>query len=172
MTLSGQHLGIADIVSHYTDCRSALRSYFSKPAEDPERFATLSKGEISQDLITRLEELELTQSLVVLAAIEAMFRVDFEKRCSGRKRLPLVSEFRQLRRTKSRRISFDEDILELWKAHGLLASTLVGDIRSAMNLRHWLAHGRYWTAKLGRRYDFDSLVDLMDALARSNVLLS
>ena len=33
-------------------------------------------------------------------------------------------------------------------------SRLIGDVRGAFKFRHWVAHGRYWVAKLGRKYDF------------------
>lgn len=171
MALSGQHLSISEIVEHHRDCRSALRFYFGMPYSDPARFALLAPSEIDRNLADRLDELDLSQSLVVLAAIEAMFRVDFEKRVNERKRDPLSRAFRKISQARGKRVSFDEDILETWKASGMIASATVSEIRGAMNLRHWLAHGRYWSAKLGRRYDFASLIDLADALANSNKLL-
>ena len=41
-----------------------------------------------------------------------------------------------------------------------LHAEAVGDIRSAFRYRDWLAHGRYWIAKLGRQYDFETIYDL------------
>ena len=41
-----------------------------------------------------------------------------------------------------------------------MTAKLVGDIRSAFGYRHWLAHGRYCVAKLGRQYDFASVYNL------------
>jgi hypothetical protein len=41
---------------------------------------------------------------------------------------------------------------------------LIGELRSAFKFRNWLAHGRYWTPKLGRNYDFESLYLLADAV--------
>ena len=107
----------------------------------------------------------MTQSLMVLAAIEAMFRVDFDRRCRARKRDPLSQRFRSIKKAKGERISLDGDILESWRDAGSLPVSLISDIRGAMKLRNWLAHGRYWTAKLGRRYAFVDLVTLADALA-------
>lgn len=171
MSLSGQHLSIDEIVDYYTDCECALRAYFAAPHADPARFAALTQAEIDAELRARLEELGHTQSLVILAAIEAMFRVDFELRCRTRKRDALSREFRSIRKAKGRRINFDEDILQAWKDHGLLAASLVTHIRDAMRLRHWLAHGRHWIAKLGRRYGFTDLVALADELTKRNILL-
>lgn len=171
MSLSGQNLTSDEIVDHYADCRSALRTYFSRPEDNLARFGDCSAEEIALDLRKRLAELELTQSLVLLATIEAAFRIDFAKRCTGPKKIPLGKEFRSLKRTKGDRVGLDQDILEAWKTSGILAASLISEIRGAMNLRHWLAHGRYWPARLGRRYDFDSLVNLSDALNYSGILL-
>jgi hypothetical protein len=46
-------------------------------------------------------------------------------------------------------------------------SIIIGDLRGAFRFRHWLAHGRYWTPKLGRRYDFDDVFALADLTLRS-----
>jgi hypothetical protein len=44
----------------------------------------------------------------------------------------------------------------------------IGDFKGALNLRHWLAHGRYWNPKLGRTYSpgdvYDISADLLQAL--------
>ncbi len=44
--------------------------------------------------------------------------------------------------------------------HSDVTPLLIGIIRSAFRYRDWLAHGRYWVAKLGRRYDFETLHDI------------
>jgi hypothetical protein len=38
--------------------------------------------------------------------------------------------------------------------------SVISDLRGALNYRNWLAHGRYWVAKLGRKYDFFSVLTL------------
>lgn len=172
MSASDETLTTALIVDHYIDSRAALRAYFGNPHADPARFTGASPADVARDLHERLAELELSQSLILLAAIEASFRIDFEKRCAGRKRAKLAKTFRQIRKTRGERIRLEEDILETWKAEGSLSRALIGDIKGALKLRHWLAHGRYWTAKLGRKYDFDSLVALAEALDESDLLLS
>jgi len=50
-----------------------------------------------------------------------------------------------------------DDILEGWKRYTSASSSLIGDLRGAFKFRHWLAHGRYWTPRFGRKYDFDSV---------------
>jgi hypothetical protein len=119
------------------------------------------------DPVGSVSELDLTHSLVLLAAIEALFRVDFERRCSLRLKDDLSRTFRDWKRSRGNRIRFEEDLLEAWKKQGGLSSNLVSDIRGAMKLRHWLAHGRYWTLKSGRQYDFEGIAALAEALEES-----
>jgi len=56
-------------------------------------------------------------------------------------------------------VSFSEDILELWKDYATNRS-VVSELKSVFNFRHWLAHGRYWAAKTGRKYDLKSVLTL------------
>ena len=56
----------------------------------------------------------------------------------------------------------DEDIFETWRQKQTSSRGLIGDLRGAFKFRHWIAHGRYWEPKLGRKYDFDSVYDLAD----------
>ena len=98
--------------------------------------------------------------MTVLASIEASFRVDYLQRNYAKKRDDLSRAFRDLYREKQQRASLTDDILEAWRRHSNVGPKLVGDIRSAFRYRDWLAHGRYWVAKLGRPYDFETIYDL------------
>jgi len=72
---------------------------------------------------------------------------------------PLSIYFRrEVHKNRKSAVRLDEDILEGWKRHEpLVSSALIGELRGAFKFRHWLAHGRYWVPKLGRRYDFNSV---------------
>jgi hypothetical protein len=39
---------------------------------------------------------------------------------------------------------------------------IIGELRGAFKFRHWLAHGRYWKPKFGRRYDFNDIYTIAD----------
>jgi len=117
------------------------------------------------DLFRRYEtELELCVSLSLLAATEAALRVDFHNRVSNRSKDALSRAFRQIRKRRGKRVRLDEDILTAWSDHHSLARRSIGDFRGALNLRDWLAHGRYWTPKLGRQYDSQGIFRLSEAL--------
>jgi hypothetical protein len=152
------------VLEQYVDIRTALLRYFSVPNLSPERFAALTQSEVSRQLHERLIELELSQSLLLLTAIEALFRTDFNKRCEGRKRETLAKEFRALRKARGDKIRLDEDILETWKSSGAMSGRNVSEIRVAFKHRHWLAHGRYWTLKAGKDIEFSQILAIAIAL--------
>ncbi|KHD10883.1 hypothetical protein PN36_11400 [Candidatus Thiomargarita nelsonii] len=42
--------------------------------------------------------------------------------------------------------------------------TELENFQNASKLRHWLAHGRYWTPKLGRSYNLNTIFDIAEQL--------
>jgi hypothetical protein len=54
--------------------------------------------------------------------------------------------------------------LDLWKQEFPTQKLLLGELKGALNYRHWLAHGRYWEPKLGRKYDYESLYLLVQTV--------
>ncbi|MYE02370.1 MAG: hypothetical protein F4Y03_14080 [Alphaproteobacteria bacterium] len=123
--------------------------------------------EIEIEKEERLKELENTSSMMLLASIEALFHVDYLRRCYYRKRDALSRAFRELYRRKHTQISLEDELLELWKRNSNVTASLVGQIRGAFRYRHWLAHGRYWEPKLGQAYDFESVHNLARAIDNS-----
>jgi hypothetical protein len=51
-------------------------------------------------------------------------------------------------------VALSEDILGSWIKHHPELRSLIGQLRAALQFRHWLAHGRYWDLKAGRKYDY------------------
>ena len=86
--------------------------------------------------------------------MEASFKIDFAFRRKKRLKDDLSAYFREVERKRKEAVRLDEDILEGWRMHTDAPPVLIGDLRGAFKFRHWLAHGRYWTPKLGRKYDF------------------
>ena len=154
--LSSEELTIKEIEDYYLATERALRSFYDKSNT---YFVGYTFDELESELNSRLEELNKATAFTVLAAIEAHLRVDFLQRVYNKDKDDLSRKFRALHNEKGSRVSLSEDILELWKDH-VAKKSVVQDIRAALNFRHWLAHGRYWVAKLGRRYDFASVLTL------------
>ena len=149
------NLKIEELGNYHDDVVAALRLFFSPAAPDfGARFVGCSKAEIERQLENRILESDNRSTFAVLASLKAYFRVDFNLRCRERLKDNLSRYFRSVERTRADRVRLDEDILEGWKQHSNASALLINQIRAALKLRHWLAHGRYWTPKLGQKYDF------------------
>jgi len=158
-------LKLDELVAYHQDVVASLRLYFS-PASPSfiARFAGRSQIEISIELTSRIEESDVRSAFSVLTSLEATFRIDFDIRCRKRLRDHLSVYFRKVERLRGDKIRLDEDILEGWKMYTSAPSSLIGDLRGAFRFRHWLAHGRYWAPKLGRKYDLEYVTLMADSI--------
>jgi hypothetical protein len=165
---SGNHLGLPEVAAHHKDLESSLTLYFSTRSPSYlSRFVGYTGTEVTDELLARLDEADLTSALTVLAAVEAVFRIDYLQRCYRRAKDPLSRAFRDIYKSKQQQASLEDEIFEAWINNSSGASSIIGELRGAFKFRHWLAHGRYWTPKLGRRYDFSDVFALADLALRS-----
>lgn len=168
VTFSGQQLELPEIATHHHDLSSSLTQYFHlDTASYQVRFAGYTRAEIIDELGQRLDEVDLTSSLAVLATVEAAFRIDYLQRCYRRKKDDVSRAFRALYQAKKQEVSLDQDIFGTWAKKSSVSKQIIGELRGVFRFRHWLAHGRYWTPKLGRRYDFTDVFALADLAIRS-----
>lgn len=99
------------------------------------------------------QSIELGQlaMLGMLACAEGSLRLEFDDRVRAKKKDPISRRFRAVARKRKDRIRLEEDILDQWRQDGTTRiKSAIGEFKGALMLRHWLAHGRYWPAKLGR----------------------
>ena len=151
---------ILDIAEYHNDVLSSLRLYFSQvPASFGARFIGRHLDEV---LASRVEETDLRSALAILTNVEAAFRVDYELRCQKRMKDDLSRAFRAIYKSRKARVSLEDDIFGAWRENSTGARQLIGELRGAFKFRHWLAHGRYWEPKLGRKYDFNFVYALAD----------
>ena len=114
-----------------------------------------------------LEESERRSSFQVLAAFEAALRIDFYQRSYARtaklraRPRPALKKLREMLVDRGRHVRL-EDILEAWKVHSTVPASLISELHTAFKYRHWLAHGRYWTLKLGRQHDYHGIFTLVE----------
>ena len=161
VSLSGAHLAANQVAEHHAVVEEALHFYYTDASPGFEtRFAFYTEDEVLAERDERLYEAGAASAMMVLASIEAAFRVDYLQRCYARYRDRLSRALRDLYQDKGPRVRLSEDLLEAWKNHGDMTARLVGEIRSAFGYRDWLAHGRFYVAKLGRQYDFASVYNL------------
>ncbi|WP_044749400.1 hypothetical protein [Bacillus alveayuensis] len=170
ITFSGEHKNLENIVNFYNLCKSALLKYkenIKKGLEIPEEFIGFTSEELDQYFRNKIEELETLICLDLLAAVEAKLRIDYLTRVKNRKKDNLSRIFRSIYKERKARVSLDEDILENWKEQHPQAKKYISDYKSVLQFRHWLAHGRYWTPKLGRHYDLSTVYTICKNLVKS-----
>lgn len=169
ISFSNKHLKLNDITIHHSDSENSLKLYFSSENSSyKERFSCYTTEEIASELSERINELNKTSSLSLLATLEAIFRIDYLQRNYKKKKDSLSRTFRTIYATKSTKASLVDDIFEAWKNNIEGASQLISDLKGAYKYRHWLAHGRYWQPKMGRRnYDYDSVFELTETILNS-----
>ncbi len=156
-----ENLSLAEIAEHHEDIEFALRTTFS--ASQPltqSRFASDTTADIQSRLNECLQENETGTILQLLASLEASLRIDYLQRCYKKKKDRLSREFRSMYRQKGVRVSLEEEILDLWKVNSSVPPQIISDLRSAFRYRHWLAHGRYWSPRLGGRFDYFAIYTL------------
>jgi uncharacterized protein YutE (UPF0331/DUF86 family) len=155
ISFSNEELPIKEINSYFVTTEKALRSFYQPKNLD---FATYTSEELSNELERRIDELDKSTAFTVLAAIEAHLRIDFSQKCAKRKIDLLSKKFRELNEEKGQKLPLD-DILEIWRQH-ISRKSVISELRGALKYRNWLAHGRYWKAKLGQKYDYYSVLIL------------
>jgi len=171
VTFSGAHMSLESISLHYVDCESAIETYFDAAYHHLVRFRGLTPDEVVEQKKERIDELSRATSLTILAALEAVFRIDYLQRVRMRKRDSVSQAFRALYKSKGHEVSLEHDILEIWKKHiqpSRVVSKTIGELKGTLKYRHWLAHGRYWVLKADHTsYDYETVYGLAEQIMDS-----
>ena len=134
------------------------------------RYVGKTPDELDADFAFQTAELGLLTMLGMLACTEAALRVDFIERVSERKKDEVSRGFRDVFRERGKKIRLEEDILDVWRQQRIVRiKGAVSAFKGVLNLRHWLAHGRYWKPKLGRvgRYDAVNVFEICRELLQA-----
>jgi hypothetical protein len=162
LSKSNQHLDFEDIANMYSFREKSLKLFFSN--NSPEYFSSFvgyTPREILEELQYQISEAERDACLNLLAAIEALFRLDYAIRCEEKDKAEISRRFRELFSEHQYRLPLEDGIFEEWKNELTVKSSVISYLKGAFKYRHWLAHGRYWTLKAGRqKYDFYELYTL------------
>ena len=160
VSFSKQNLALDDIDDYFQNIESSTRLYFSTSNPNfTELFAGKKVAKIEDELKVVSEENERLVALNLLAAIEAAFRIDYLQRCYKRKKDILSLALRSIHDSKGTHASLEDDIFIAWKEN-TESGYIISELRGAFKYRHWLAHGRYWEPKLGKKYDYFSVFTL------------
>ncbi|HWZ21620.1 MAG TPA: hypothetical protein VNW06_03140, partial [Cytophagaceae bacterium] len=101
-------------------------------------------------------ELKLLICFDILSATEASLRMDAYIRAINKEKTEIGKIFRKIHTEKENHLSLEQDIIDQWKdtiSEDREKKESFSAFLGALNLRNWLAHGRYWEAKFGRNYD-------------------
>lgn len=128
-------------------------------------FVGLRSEEIARLLAERQSELQYAFSLTILASVEAAFRIDFRHRCQRRVKSPVTEKLRSLERRFTGRFMPIDNIFDVWKKDSPEFRGIIGDINTAFRYRDWLAHGRSFFPKFGKRFDIVTVYKLADDVA-------
>ncbi|MDM8535731.1 hypothetical protein QUF70_03165 [Desulfobacterales bacterium HSG17] len=165
VSFSNRAVELYEIWDYYETTYTSLRNYLKRIRNTnitDNKFTGMTATELEMYFDEKFNELEYQASLVTLSAIEAKFRMDYLQRVYKRYRDDLTGEFRKLYNTKLNRASLENDILEIWKKYYPSYKIIISDYKSALKYRHWLAHGRYWVPKFGRKYDLGTVYHIAE----------
>ncbi|KAA3534189.1 hypothetical protein [Pseudomonas savastanoi] len=161
---SGLHLKYSDIADYYEGVRTAIGTFYLGGSDAYiDKYAFSTPEQVIDAYKRESDEFETSTCLTVLAALEARFRIDYLARVDKKLKDPLSRAFRKLYGKHKLEMRFD-DILAAWKNHVPSSAPYIEKLRTAQKYRHWLAHGRYWTPKLGRRHGFSDLYELSSGI--------
>jgi len=147
--------------------RASIQVQPGDAAGVPEAFVGMTLPDIDEWYSDKLRELDWVTCLELLAATEAALTVDFHIRVRNRLKGEPSEKFRLIHKERPDRIRLIEDILDPWADARPDNKKQIGNFKGTLKLRHWLAHGRYWTPKLGRRYDALDVYRIVEAILKS-----
>lgn len=157
------HDELNHFAEHFKDVDSAIREYFKQMLDGdfsnkPDLVGSRIE-DINSLLTLRLLENDRSASLTILAALESWFRIDCRTRAEKRERSPVGRRFKKMYNRCGQSVSKIrfEDILDTWSDAEPTSKQIIRQVKDAFNYRHWLAHGRYWVPKLGRKYDYSTV---------------
>ena len=160
-----EQVSLEDVWDHYELTRDSLvrrkesikQNLLTGRGSTEPRFLGMSLDDIDEFFNNELNEIDHRTCLFLIAAAEAVLVVDFLNRVGGRKKDTISKNFRNIFKNECEKnpknVRLDKHILYIWRDRDGKTKSLIGDFRGALNYRHWLAHGRHWTPKLGQYYD-------------------
>ena len=165
LSRSYQEESIPDVLGWYElqlelialEKQRVVNSLFPGPPLDEPRYSGMSADEVNEFFQEQRETLADYTKMGFLSATEAAIRIDFVDRVEDKWKDELSRHFREVHKKYGYRVQLEEEILNSW-----VNFETNDDLRQALSLRHWLAHGRYWTLKCGRQYKVGDVYDICE----------
>ena len=175
VSLSSDQVTMDDIFDHYETMRGGIVRHTETARrclidgtelQDPKLFGK-SIDELDAYFEELIDEADKQACLFIIAPAEATIRRDFWNRVDGKRGKhtdPVNRTFCNIRNSRQVRERLEEDILDTWSDAVPGAKSKIGVFKGALKFRHWLAHGRYWVPKFGRKFDPTALVGIVTRL--------
>jgi hypothetical protein len=128
-----------------------------------DEFLLLRPDEARARIDEHRKSLGYLTSLDLITAVEGALREDFAERVRLRKKDDLSRAYRELERQFGKKARL-ESILDALKTVYVTEFKAVGEFKGLLDLRDWLAHGRYWKMKLGRDYTPEQIFEICNQL--------
>ncbi|WP_137279315.1 hypothetical protein [Pseudomonas rhizoryzae] len=160
---SGQHQSIKDIAENFETISDSLSYYYTSVESKALNHPLRTEEELSEGYRCSMRELEMMTCLGLLAAIEALFRLDYIARVEKKLKDPMSQDFRRIYNRHKLDVRFD-DLIKVWKRRRPTFRVYFERLTVALHFRHWLAHGRYWSPRLGRRHGYLDIYDLASSI--------
>jgi hypothetical protein len=176
ISINPDQLTVDQVWEYYQNIRDILDQMYEQakdfgrhnPSAPFPQFFGMNIQEIDEFFQKNLEEADRQACLFLIAAAEAALRVDFLQRVYKKKTDDVSRLFRDIYKgkpdDKKKNIGLEADILNIWSEKVPHSKSHISDFRGALNYRHWLAHGRYWVPKLGRKYDPVGILNVIDSI--------
>ena len=155
---------LIDISYYHLTVEMALRLHYS-PSNPSYQFIFTGYRpvEVSAELNERIIETEIRSVLIIIARLEAAFRIDYISRAKSKRADQISIDLRLLYKRKKSKARLDEDILEIWREYlDPTGRAVVSKLRGMLRYRHWLAHGRYW--QFGAKHSYDDVYLVADVI--------
>lgn len=158
ISFSGLEQSLEQIANHYATVEEAVFEYFSLPSDKTlARYAGVTLVEARGAC---LDEMNQMSAFAALSSIEASMQMDYLVRTSKRRRDDLSRSMWALHQEKGSRVNLERDLIPRWREHTTIPKRIFSELVSVLQYRHWLAHGRWWTPKFGRTYDFYTVYEI------------
>jgi putative transposon-encoded protein len=168
VSFSNQVQELEDIVTYLTISSNAIIHYkrsirklvVGGKEDIPKEFLGMSLEEVNEYFIEVVHHLERDASLSLLASVEAKLRMDFLDRVYNKRKDDLSRIFRETYKKKGHHVQMEQDLLDSWVDICPQHKQVIGYYKGALQYRNWLAHGRYWSPKLGDKYEFATVYSI------------
>jgi len=165
---SGSHIDIDYVVQKKTALDHAISlRYSTKNPDYSADFIGYSSNEVVYERDALLKENDTTHCLLLLTSIEAIIRLDADQKYCNKKKDPLSRRIKGIYDdTQGTRIRLEDDLINarINEDHPQIAKNY-NDLKTCFKYRHWLAHGRYWSLRINKNFDFNSILIVILSIA-------